>query len=267
MPIRNEPTIKDDNAVAAMRRAGAVASAALDAMRVGATDGVTTRELAAVGERMIHESGCRPVFLGYGGFPAPVCVSVNEEILHGVPGDTELAAGDLVKLDIGVGLDGWCVDTAISFVVGRDLVPGAGPGPRGKERALHPLIDGTWAVMHAGIRAARAGVSLRDVARAMETTASAWHLCLSNEFCGHGIGRELHEFPAVPNVSSGMTGDYVLVPGVTICIEPICFVGEAAPRFSERGFTILAPAVGAHFEHTVLVTEGDPVILTCGADR
>lgn len=213
--------------------------------------GVETRELDAYAERRITQMGARSAFKGYRRYPATVCVSVNEEIVHGIPGKRTLKDGDLVSIDIGVVSEGFYADTALCAPVGR--VDAAGL----------TLIRVTREAMQAGIARARAGNHVSDISHAIQSHVEGAGLTVVREFVGHGIGRQMHEEPQIPNYGEPGKG-LVLVCGQALAIEPMVNEGVAGVRVLEDGWTAVTAdgKRSAHYEHTVLVTDGEPEILT-----
>ncbi|MEY3026614.1 MAG: hypothetical protein RLZZ238_1511 [Planctomycetota bacterium] len=261
-----------------MRRAGSVLASALDAAREHCVSGCTTCELDQIVRKAIEEQGGSPLFLGYGErygsggqarppFPAATCISINEELVHGVPGARVIRDGDLVSIDAGVRLDGWCADSAITVCVG-DVAP--------ERRALVECAEDMLA--HA-VSAIRPGLRWSTVARGMEAIACAANASIAVDFVGHGIGRELHEAPQVPNsvyASFLAQGDFTLRPGMVLAVEPMVVleqpkrngIGELVnPEVSlaADGWTVVlaSGAPSCHVEHTVAVTRDGAEVLTC----
>ncbi len=250
--------LKSRGELAAMREAGRVVAAALAAVRRHAAVGVSLTELDEVAAQVIADAGAVPSFLDYHPrfaptpYPAVICASVNDAVVHGIPTEHRLADGDLVSIDCGAHLDGWCGDSAVSFVVGE-------PDP-----ADLALIDTTDRALAAGIAALRPGNRLGDVSHAIGVVGRTAGYGLLADHGGHGVGRAMHEPPHVPN--EGTPGRGVrLVPGLVIAIEPMLIAGGGdAYRVEPDGWT-LSTADGsraAHCEHTVAVTENGPLVLT-----
>ncbi len=242
----------------AMAAAGALVAAALKAVRQAATPGISTLALDAVAESVIRDGGAAPSFLGYHGFPATICSSVNDRVVHGIPSDTEkLAAGDLVSIDCGAILDGWHGDSALTF--GIDTVI-----------SVDEVLSGaTRESMEAGIAAMVPGNRLTDVSHAIELGTRAAEARYDRKFgivAGygwHGIGRQMHMDPFLPNEGSPGRGPY-LVPGSVLAIEPMLTLGTTKTVLLSDGWTVVTAdgSRAAHWEHTVAVTDDGPRILT-----
>lgn len=246
--------IKSQHELALMREAGRVNALALAAARDLVHPGVTTAELDAAAEEVIRKHGGKPVFKGYPGpypYPATLTVSVNEELVHGIPGKRRLKEGDIVSIDCGTLLDGFVGDSAFSMGVG-EISPEA-----------QRLLDVTEQSLYQGIAKIRAGNRVGDVSNAVQEYAESRGFFLTREYTGHGVGREMHEGPQVPNYGTPGRG-MVLRPGLTIALEPMVLVGTARTRVLVDEWTVVSAdgSLTAHFEHTVAVTEGDPLILT-----
>ena len=237
--------------IATMRRAGEVVAAAIAATRDAVRPGVTTADLDAVAAKVIEGRGAQPSFLGYRGFPKTICTSVNDEIVHGIPGGRTLKEGDLVKLDVGAVVDGFHADSAVTIPVGD-------PSPE-----AHKLIEATERSLWAGLAEARAERRLGDIGAAVQTVAEGAGFSVVREYVGHGIGRSLHEEPPVPNYGSAGKG-FKLQEGLVIAIEPMVNIGGYATRLLPDGWTVVTQdgSLSAHFEHTVAVTAEGPWVLT-----
>ena len=246
--------VKSQHELALMREAGRVNALALAVVRDLVHPGVTTAELDAAAEEVIREHGGKPVFKGYPGpypYPATLTISVNEELVHGIPGKRKLKEGDIVSIDCGTLLDGFVGDSAFSMGVG-EISPEA-----------QSLLDVTEQSLYQGIAKIRAGNRVGDVSHAVQEYAESRGYFLTREYTGHGVGREMHEGPQVPNYGTPGRG-MVLRPGLTIALEPMVLVGTARTRVLPDEWTVVSAdgSLTAHFEHTVAVTEGDPLILT-----
>jgi methionyl aminopeptidase len=249
-------SIKNEREQAAMRAAGAVAARVLDAVARFVVPGVTTREIDRFAAARILEFGGRSAFLGYREYPCHLCVSVNEEVVHGLAGDRRLQFGDIVSLDVGVYYHGFVGDTARTVAVG-----GCSP-------TAQRLMDVTEQALHAGVARARAGNRVRDISRAVQDLVEGHGFSVVREFVGHGVGRAVHEDPQVPNYVDDGAASPRLRRGMTLAIEPMVNAGGPAVRTLADGWTVVSQdgLPSAHFEHTVLITDGDPEILTrCGS--
>ncbi|MBU7598082.1 type I methionyl aminopeptidase [Streptomyces sp. P38-E01] len=250
--------LKNADALEAMREAGRVVAHALDAAREAAAVGVALRELDEVARAVIEAAGATSPFLGYRPsfaatpFPAVLCASVNDAVVHGIPDDYRLCDGDLLSLDCGATLDGWTGDAAISCIVGT-------PRPGDRE-----LIDTTQRALDAAIAAAVPGNRIGDISHAIDTVARQARCGMPADFGGHGIGRQMHEDPPVPGRGRPGRG-YPLRPGLTIAIEPMMMAGGRDSYYEDLDGWTLRTTDGsraAHIEHTVAVTEDGPRILT-----
>jgi methionyl aminopeptidase len=233
-------------------RAGTVVHTVLDILHGDTKAGVTTGELDSRTRELLKLFNANPVLLGYKGFPASICISVNEEIIHGVPGLRKINDGDLVSLDLAATVEGYNADSAITFVVGQTSNPD-----------IARLLKGTEAAMMAGIAEAKPGNRIGDISNAIQMEAEASGLALIPEFGGHGIGKQLHEEPFISNVGLPGTGGEI-EEGMVLCIEPMLLLGLGGFRILKDGWTVVSSdnSLSAHFEHTVVVTENGPVILT-----
>ncbi len=250
--------LKTSREIGVLRRAGRVVAEALAAVRQRAAVGVALSELDQVAAQVIKGAGATPAFLGYHPswaptpYPGVICASVNDAVVHGVPDRTRLADGDLVSIDCGAFVEGWCGDAAISFIVGT-------PRPGDTE-----LIRATDAALERGIAAALPGSQLGDLGHAIGTPARKSGYGLLENHGGHGVGRAMHEDPFVPN--EGRTGrGYRLRPGLVIAIEPMLISGGTDEYVTDPDGWTLRTASGtraAHSEHTIAITEDGPIVLT-----
>ncbi len=265
--FRERIELKDNAQIRAMRAAGLVVADALAAVRAAVRPGVTTAELDAVAAGVIESAGATPSFVGVDGgygappYPATTCISVNEEIVHGIPGGRVVQAGDVVSVDCGAIVEGWHGDSAFSMVVGP------------ADAADVALVETTEAAMWAGIAALASGDRLGRVGDAVEATARAAEARygIVQEYTGHGIGREMHEAPTVLNYHSRERGPKVR-PGLCVAVEPMLTRGTAETRELDDGWTVVTEdgSRSAHWEHTVAVTAGGLWVLTApdgGASR
>jgi len=234
-----------------IRRAGRIVAEVLRDLRQMAQPGVTTRELDRYAEAKIRARGGIPTFKGYRGFPASICTSINEEVVHGIPSDRKLQAGDIVGIDCGVTLDGYVADAAITVPVGE------------VSEELQRLIRVTEEALYRAIAQARVGNRLYDISYAVQSYAEAHGYSVVRDFCGHGVGRQMHEDPQVPNFGTPGRG-LRLRPGLVLAIEPMLNMGTYEVEIAEDGWTVrtVDRKPSAHFEHTIAITERGPIILT-----
>ena len=242
--------IKSPREIEKMRSAGRVASEILETVSNFIRPGVSTREVDQYAADLIAAAGCKSAFLGYRKFPGNICISVNEEVVHGIGGPRRVQYGDIVKLDVGVFKDGWVGDTAKTVPVGI-VSPEV-------QRLLHVTEE----ALELCIPLAREGKRLHDVCGAIEAHVVRNGYTVVREFVGHGVGRQLHEEPQVPNYRSGPNPK--LKAGMTLAIEPMVNMGRATVKVLGDDWTVVTTdgKPSAHFEHTVLVTRGEPEILT-----
>lgn len=244
-------TIKNLEEIAVMRRAGRIVAEVFELMREKIRPGITTGELDMLAERLIRKRGAVPLFKGYNGFPGTLCMSVNEQVIHGIPGKLVLQEGDIVSVDVGAKIDGFCGDAARTFAVGR-IAP-----------EVQRLLDVTEESLNAGIGQAVIGNRIGDIAHAVQTVAEAAGYGVVRDYTGHGIGRDLHEAPDVPNYGTPGRG-LRLVSGMALAIEPMINMGTHQVRELKDGWTVvtLDGKPSAHFENTVAITPDGPVVLT-----
>jgi methionyl aminopeptidase len=243
--------VKSPDDLAAMRRAGQAAAQALQTVVQAVRPGVTTGELDRIAEDRIRALGGVPSFLGYRGFPASICASVNDEVVHGIPGPRKLQEGEIISLDLGAVIGGFHGDLAVTVPVGE------------VSAALARLLEVTRAALEVGIRAVRRDGRLGDVSAAIQRYVEKHGFSVVREFAGHGIGRRLHEEPQVPNFGRPGNG-VVLQTGMTLAIEPMVNMGTAEVVMDPDGWTVRTRdhQPSAHFEHTVAVGETGPIVLT-----
>lgn len=234
-----------------MKVAGSVVAAVHAAVRDAAMPGVTMLDLDAVAHEVLRDAGCRSSFLGYHGFPASICTSPNSVIVHGIPGKYKLRDGDILSIDAGAIHDGWHGDAAFTMAIG-DVQPD-----------VKQLIDVTEQGLWAGIAAARPGNRLGDVGAAISAVAEPYGYGVVREYIGHGIGRQMHEAPDVPNYGRKGRG-LKLKAGMAIAIEPMFNLGTAETQVDDDGWTVSTQdgKLSAHWEHTVLITKEGPVVST-----
>lgn len=234
-----------------MRVAGGVASRILQDLAKEVEPGRTTGEIDQLAAELMREHECKSAFLGYRGFPGQTCISVNEEVVHGIGGPRRIQPGDILKIDVGIVKNGWIGDNATTVVVGEIPVE------------TKRLLKATEESLYAAIDRARAGEKLADLCGAVEAHVKPLGFTVVREFVGHGVGRDLHEEPQVPNYRpQGKTP--VLQSGMVLAIEPMVNLGTGRVRILDDGWTVITEdrLASAHFEHTVLVTDGEPELLT-----
>ena len=243
--------LKTQKELSAMREAGRISNQALVEAGKHIRAGMTTKELDRIIHDFIVSKGAKPSFLGYGGFPASACISINNEVIHGIPGSRIIQNGDIVSVDVGAFYKGFHGDNAYTFAVG-EISPEA-----------QKLLDVTKESLYKGIAAAVPGARIGDVASAVQTYVEQAGFAVVRKYVGHGIGANLHESPEVPNFGKAGRG-VRLVPGMTIAIEPMVNGVGADVKVLPDGWTVLTSSgsLSAHFEHTIAITEHGPVILT-----
>ncbi len=248
-------TIKSPREIELMRQAGRITAGARSIARQMVAPGVTTQEIDREVHQFITKSGATPSFLNYAGFPASVCVSVNDEVIHGIPGKRRIKEGDIVSLDLGAKFKGFHGDCAGSYIAGV-----------GSEEAKR-LIAVTRQGFFEGIKFARQGYRISDISHAIQTYVEAQGYSLVRDYVGHGIGADLHEAPEVPNFGPPGHGPR-LVRGMTIAIEPMVNAGGPQIRVLRDDWTVVTAdgSLSAHYENTVLITDGEPEILTWAED-
>ena len=243
--------IKNEEDLCGMRAAGQATANVCQALAEAVAPGVTTGELDRLAERLIVDEGGRSAFKGYRGFPGQICVSINQEVVHGIPGRRRIGLGDIVSLDVGVVFDGYVGDTAVTVVVGV------------MDPEIIRLVSTTEKALYAGIERARPGGYVGDISHAIEECATQAGFSVVRDFVGHGIGKEMHEDPQIPNFGQPGTGAK-LRAGMTLAIEPMLNLGRAAVRVLSDGWTVVTGdgTPSAHFEHTVAIRDGEAEILT-----
>ncbi len=234
-----------------MRAAGSIASTILQALAAEVAPGRTTREIDLLAAELMRQHDCKSAFLGYRGFPGYTCISVNEEVVHGIGSARKIQPGDILKIDVGIIKSGFIGDNATTIAVGE--IP----------LETRRLLAATEESLYQAISHARAGRKLSDLCGSVENFVKPHGFTIVREFVGHGVGRRLHEEPQVPNFRpQGKSA--TLMPGMTLAIEPMVNAGVPAVRILDDGWTVITEdrKPSAHFEHTVLITSGDPEILT-----
>ena len=244
-------TLKSEHEIELMRRAGKITAAARALARDMVKPGVTTQQIDKAVYHFIKSQGATPSFLNYNGYPASVCVSVNDEIIHGIPGKRMLKEGDIVSVDVGAYIGGFHGDCAGTYPCGQV-----------SDQALD-LIRVTQQSFFEGLKFAREGYRLSDISHAVQEYVESHGYSIVREYVGHGIGRRMHESPEVPNFGNPGHGPRLL-RGMTIAVEPMVNAGSAAIRQMSDGWTVKTAdgRNAAHYENTILITDGDPELLT-----
>ncbi len=243
--------IKSARELAVMRRAGHITAEVLRALVAALRPGMRTAELDEIAQEELRRLGARASFKGYRGYPASLCVSINDEVVHGIPGPRVIQDGDLVALDFGVLYNGFQGDSAVTVGVGQISA------------AARRLVEVTEGALQAGIATARTGVHLGDVSAAIQRHVESQGFSVVREWVGHGIGRQMHEEPQIPNFGTPGEGP-MLRPGMTLALEPMVNAGDWHTRVGTDGWTVYTAdgSLSAHFEHTIAITDGEAVILT-----
>ncbi|HVR88758.1 MAG TPA: type I methionyl aminopeptidase [Candidatus Limnocylindria bacterium] len=244
-------TLKTPDQTAKMREAGRIVAEMLAACRAAVRPGITTAELDRIAATVLDRAGAASSFFNYHGYPATICTSVNDEIVHGIPGKRKLREGDIVGIDAGAIVDGWHADAAITVPVGR-VSP-----------AAEQLIRVTEEALRRGIAAAKVGARLGDIGSAIQRYVEGEGYSVVRNYVGHGIGRAMHEDPQVPNYGAPDRG-LVIKDGLCVAIEPMVNVGGVATRVLEDQWTVVTAdgCLSAHFEHSLACTASGPVVLT-----
>jgi methionyl aminopeptidase len=244
-------SLKSAREIETMRRSGKITAAVLTELMKAVRPGVTTGKLDEMAEQGIRSRGGVPTFKGYHGFPASICASVNEEVVHGIPSTRVLRDGDLLSIDIGTTLDGYVSDSAVTIPVGTIAAN------------ARRLLEVTQECLMIGIAQMQVGNHLGDIGAAVQTHAERHGYGVVRELVGHGVGREMHEQPQVPNYGKAGTG-MALRPGLVLAVEPMITEGDRKVEILKDGWTVVTAdgKLAAHFEHTIAVTENGPKILT-----
>ena len=244
--------LKTTRELGLMKEACVIAAGALKAAGAAVEPGISTEEIDRIAHNFIVKNGAIPTFKGYNGYPAATCISINDEVIHGIPSKKRIIkAGDIVSIDVGATLNGYVGDNAATFAAG-DISPEA-----------QRLCDTTRESLYEGIRMAVAGGRIGDIGSTIQRYCEERGFSVVREYTGHGVGKQMHEDPSVPNFGTPGRG-VRLLPGMTIAIEPMINLGGAGIRQLPDGWTIKTKdgALSAHFEHTVAITSNGPVILT-----
>ena len=244
-------TIKSPQELDSMRHAGKIVGDVIDLLKAAVAPGMTTLDLDKIAYKEITRQGAKPTFKGYQGFPASICTSVNEEIVHGIPGKRVLLEGDIVKVDVGATIEGFIGDAAVSLPVG-EVAPEA-----------TDLMDSTRISLEEGIKAAQPGARVGDISAAVQAYGESRGYGVVREFVGHGVGRFRHEDPQVPNYGQAGMGPLLRV-GMCIAIEPMFNLGDWHTKILDDEWTVITAdgKLSAHFEHSIAITEDGPEILT-----
>lgn len=243
--------VKSPREIGVMREAGRIVATVLDTLKKEIKPGITTGKLDVIAAKILKESGATASFKGYRGYPASICASVNEEVVHGIPGERVLKDGDLVAIDVGSVYNGFQGDSAITVSVGTVT------------KEAEALMEATRGALEAGIEASREGAHLGDVSAAIQMHAEERGYSVVREYVGHGIGRDMHEEPQIPNYGTPGQGP-VLKRGMTLALEPMVNVGGWRTKVLADHWTVVTAdgSLSAHFEHTIAVTDGKAEILT-----
>ena len=248
-------SLKSPREIEAMRRAGRITAQARALAGSMVAPGVTTHEIDTAVRRFIESHGAKPSFLGYSGFPGSACISVNDEVIHGIPGPRKLREGDIVSVDVGACIGGFHGDCAGTYPCGQI------------SQEAKRLIEVTQQSFWEGMKMARQGCRISDISHAIQQYVEAQGFSVVREYVGHGVGAKLHEPPEVPNYGPAGHGARLL-PGMTLAVEPMVNAGDKAIRVMKDGWTVKTAdgSLAAHYENSILITEGDPEILTVTED-
>lgn len=245
-------TIKSAQDIERMKAAGKVVEDTLKLLEKSVRVGITTAELDRIADEYIRSQGAYPTFLHYNGYPRAICISVNEEVVHGIPGKRKLKDGDIVSCDVGATLNGFVGDAARTFLVGN------------VDPETQDLVRVTRECFFEGLKFCRVGYRISDISKAIQKHAESHDYGVVRELVGHGVGRQLHEDPEVPNFYSPRSRQR-LEAGMTIAIEPMINLGTAKVWQLDDGWTVVSQdgKPSAHYENSVAITDGDPILLTC----
>ena len=248
--------IKSDRDIELMRQAGRIAAGARSVARQMIEPGISTKAINKEVFNFIRKSGAEPTFLGYGGFPASTCISVNDQVIHGIPGSRKLVEGDIVSIDVGATWKGFVGDCAGTFPCGKC-----------SEEALR-LIAVTRESFFKGIEYARQGYRVSDISKAIQLHAESFGYGIVREYVGHGVGAKMHEEPEVPNFVQHGHGSPRLLKGMTLAVEPMVTAGSYKVKVLPDGWTVLTAdgSLSAHYENSILITDGEAEILTMADD-
>lgn len=248
--------IKSPREIELMRQAGKITAGARSIARQAVAAGVTTKQIDKCVHEFIVKSGAVPTFKGYGGFPGSACISVNDEVIHGIPGKRVVHEGDIVSLDVGATFKGFVGDCAGTFPCGKI------------SEEARKLIEVTRQSFFEGIKFAKPGYRISDIGGAIQDYVESHGFSVVREYVGHGVGRALHEAPEIPNYRSGRRPDPRIVKGMTLAIEPMVIIGSHEINVLDDDWTVVTNdgSWAAHYENTIVVTDGEPEILTMAED-
>ena len=251
MKTESSIKIKSLEEIEILRQAGKILASVIRELKSSLKSGITTKDIDVFAEKLMQKYGVSPAFKGYRGFPASVCVSINEEVVHGIPGERVLKEGDIVSLDVGIIYKDFYSDTAVTVGIGSI------------EPRLEKLLEVTYAALYKGIDKALVNNHLSDISHAVQYFVESNHFSVVRDFVGHGIGRSLHEEPEIPNFGPPHEGP-LLKEGMVLAIEPMVNMGAWQTKIGSDGWTVTTEdgKPSAHFEHTILVTQNGPEILT-----
>jgi len=243
--------IKTDHEVEIMREAGRIVGGVHDLMAKYVKPGITTAELDKIAEEFIRSKGAIPTFKGYGGFPSSICASVNEEVVHGMPSDRKLVEGDIISVDAGATLNGYVGDAARTFAVGKI------------SSDTKKLIEVTRQSFFEGLKFAKEGYKLSDISHAVQQYAESYGFSVVRDFVGHGVGKEMHEAPQIPNFGRPHRGPK-LQKGMVLAVEPMINMGTFHVKILSNDWTVVTTdgKPSAHYENTFAITDGEPMLLT-----
>ena len=250
-------TIKSPAEIELMRQAGRITAGARSIARQAIADGVTTKEIDKAVNEFIRKSGAIPTFKGYGGFPGSACISVNDVVIHGIPGKRIVHNGDIVSVDVGATFKGYVGDCAGTYPCGE------------VSEEAKKLMEVTRQSFFEGLKFAKVGYRVNDIGAAIQEYVESFGFSVVREFVGHGVGRDLHEAPEVPNYKVRLpSGNPRLVPGMTLAIEPMVNVGDWHVKVLDDEWTTVTAdgSLAAHYENTIVITDGEPEILTMAED-
>ena len=245
-------TIKNTEQIKNMKEAGHIAYNLLNLLEGYVKEGITTKRLDEVAYKFITKNEATPSFLNYEGYPASICVSINEEVVHGIPSSRKIKSGDVVSIDVGVCKNGVHADTARTYIVGSTI------------KEVKDLVENTKKALYEGIKIVKPGIKLNEVCKKIESIAKEHNYGVIRELTGHGVGTSLHEDPYIPNYSNKESESIILKPGMTLAIEPMFALHSREIYLLEDGWGIITQdeSVAAHFEHSIVVTEDGYEILT-----